>query len=48
MDALLALALLFGVPLLGALFITREARLYRERHNAELRENNVKENERWI
>ena len=48
MDAFLALALLFGVPLLGALFINREARLYRQRHNAELRENNVKENERWI
>ena len=48
MEAFLALALLFGVPMLGALFIAREARLYRERHNAELREHNVKENERWI
>ena len=36
MDAFLALALLFGVPLLGALFIAREARLYRERHIANL------------
>ena len=48
MEAFLALALLFGVPMLGALFIAREARLYRERHNAEPRANNVKENERWI
>ena len=48
MDAFLALALLFGVPMLGALFIAREARLYRERHNESLRENDIKENERWI
>ena len=38
MDGFLALALLFGVPLLGALFIAREARLYRERHLAKIQE----------
>ena len=48
MEAFLALALLFGVPMLGALFIAREARLYRERHKESLRENDIKENERWI
>ena len=48
MDGLLALALIFGVPMMATLFLSREARLYRERHNAELRKNNVKENERWI
>lgn len=48
MDGLLALALIFGVPMMATLFLSREARLYRERHNATLRENNVKENERWI
>ena len=31
MDALLALALVLGVPVLGALFIVREAELYKER-----------------
>ena len=31
MDALLVLALVLGVPLLGALFIVREAELYKER-----------------
>jgi hypothetical protein len=31
MDVFLVLALLFGVPLAGALFIKREADLYRER-----------------
>jgi len=46
MDAILALALLFGVPLLSALFIVREARLARERHVAKLQEE--RENERWI
>ena len=48
MDGLLALALIFGVPMMAALFIAREARLYRERHNESLRENDIKENERWI
>ena len=48
MDGLLALALIFGVPMMATLFIAREARLYRERHNEKLRENNIKENERWI
>ena len=36
MDGLLALALIFGVPMMATLFLTREARLYRERHNANL------------
>ena len=31
MDILLVLALVLGVPLLGALFIVREAELYKER-----------------
>ncbi len=48
MDGLLALALIFGVPMMATLFLSREACLYRERQNATLRENNVKENERWI
>ena len=47
MDGLLALALIFGVPMMATLFLSREARLYRERHNKSLRENDIKENERW-
>ena len=31
MDILLALGLIVGVPVLAALFITREAELYKER-----------------
>ena len=38
MDGLLALALIFGVPIMGTLFLSREARLYRERHLAKIQE----------
>ena len=34
MEALLALALVLGVPLLATAFIVREARLYRDRELA--------------
>ncbi len=46
MDAILALALLFGVPLLSTLFIVREARLARDRRDAKLRQE--RENKQWI
>jgi len=34
MDAILVLVLVLGVPVLSALFLAREARLYRERELA--------------
>ena len=38
MNGLLALALIFGVPMMATLFLSRETRLYRERHLAKIQE----------